>query len=93
LEFVSADRLIYVVDQVEVPTLIGAKADRRVRDIFGSHNLALVFTDASVRDDLRQAGLFEYRDAGAPASVLPAVPSGPDWQRTAAQLLDVRPRG
>lgn len=92
LELVSADRVVYVVDQVEVPTLIGAKADRRAREIFGIHDLALVLTDASVRDDLRQAGLFEHRDTGAPASVLPAAPSGPDWQRTAAQLLDIGPR-
>lgn len=93
LEAVSADRVVYVVDQVEVHALIGAKADRRARNIFGSYSLALVFTDARVRDDLRQSGLFEHRDAGTPSSVLPAVPRGSDWQRTAAQLLDVGPRG
>jgi hypothetical protein len=93
LELVSADRVVYVVDQAEVPTLIDAKADRHLRDNFGIQSLALVFTDASVRDDLRQAGLFEHRGADAPASVLPSAPSGPDWQRTAALLLEVGPQG
>jgi len=92
LALVSPDRVAYVVDRVEVPTITGAKSNRRVRDIFAIHDLTLVFTDASVGDDLRRAGLFERRDADAPASVLPAAPSWPDWQRIAALLLDRGPR-
>jgi len=90
LELVSADRMVYVIDQAEVPALIGdgTGTDRRLRDMVGARGPALVFTDAGVSDELRRAGLFGERDAGASACLLPSSPLGPDWQRIAAHLLE-----
>jgi hypothetical protein len=88
MQLVSAGRLVYVIDQAEVRVLVSIGTHRRVRDLIGGQGLALVFTDADVRDALLRAGLFGNHNAGASVPVLPTTLSRPEWQRIAARLLE-----
>ena len=91
LQFVSADRVVHVIDQAAVPVLTGTGTDPRVRNLVGVQGPSLVFMDADVRAALRPARLFGNRDAGVSAWVLPNTPSVLDWQLIAARLLEDAP--
>ena len=93
LELVSPDRLIYVIDQEALPSLIGTSADRQARELFGLQDWTPVFTEAGVRDAVGRAGLFEHRPEVRSALLVPPTPSLADWQQIAARLLGVEQTG
>jgi hypothetical protein len=89
---VSLERVVYVIDQSEVARIRGSRIDRGVRDLFGRRGPALVLADALVSDALRETSLFDRSGTGVTVQVLPTPPSGSDWERIAARLLDTEPR-
>ena len=89
---VSLERVVYVIDQSELASLRRTRNDLGVCDLFGRRGPALVLADALVSDALREASLFDRSGAGVTAQVLPTPPSGSDWERIAARLLDTEPR-
>jgi len=93
LELVSPDRVVYVIDQEDLPNLIGASADRRARELFGLQDWTPVFTQVVVRDAAGRAGLFEHRPEARSALLVPSTPSLADWQQLAARLLGVEQTG
>jgi len=93
LQLVPASRLVYVIDQAELPVLASAGTVRRMFELFGAEGPALVLTGGTVLDGLRRAGLLGDGDAVVSAVVLPTKPTGPDWQRITARLLKGKATG
>ncbi|MCH5373490.1 MAG: hypothetical protein JJ992_05905 [Planctomycetes bacterium] len=91
LQLVSADRMVYLIDQAEAPVLVRNDDAQRLQDLFHAQRSPFVFADAGVRDALSRAGLFGDGNSGESALVLVTTPRGLDWQRIAGELLEGTP--